>query len=426
LEYSGRKNMTIAIKLLAILLLLRTTICPAVAAEKHAHGAHTDFVDCALKDRVYISEVCVRPPPDKNWPAWVELWNHSSEQADITGWTLSTLHRTFRLLENRIVLEPDERLIIMFYAGDSRDNDFEERIPNAVRKIRAFNTTAFPPYKSHSEWVSRLSDSARSNAEADDYMPLVGREVALNAFTAQYLGTTRYINELALRTAAGDVIGYAAWGDKRAIDLQQYEPTAAREEARKKKLIGGDWNIPRRLGRTDSECAVLQLVRHALYRPLVRPEVNCSPGAPLQLDVKAPELLPVKPCDTGKRMGGVPCVFLRLAYRRGITDPIFELALGWSRVVFEVCYDAEMKHPVFRSDINTFYSPHEIGLVVPLKVSDYQQLAGKTLYFRAAKHHKHETSLYSDIQKGRMTLDGRIPDGDANANTTAKWPELAD
>jgi hypothetical protein len=422
-------------RLTASLLMLCTTTRQLAVADEQKMTSKPHMLVLPISPKVHITEVCVIPPPGKNWPAWVELWNNANTNVSIKDYTLCTLQATYKPFPDETVLGSNERLVVLFYVGDKKDDDFEKKIPVAVQRVRVFNATVFPPHTSLQNWISKLPDSYMESAR-DGLKALSPdeRNARLGDTQSLRIGSTRFANEVALRTQNGDLVAYVVWGGK------EYTSTVAREEAIKKGFCVEE-GIPR-LFIGDSKCVVLQLLAplhvsgdtederlkgwrqnmSGFYRSLTRPEDNCSPGAPMNLDVRAPELLPVKPCRVDDGPGG-KCVFLEIRLEEGITDQGFERTFGWSRELCEICYDREMKRPVFKPDVNQFKRPWENGLRLPLRPSVYRQLEGKILFVRASKRHKQKGVLYSSVLEVKISHDGSdpIPQDSGGTNSVPGW-----
>jgi hypothetical protein len=370
-----------------------------------------DTEGLAVRKQLYITEIGIRPPSAKDWPVWVEIWNHRTDPVDLTGYTMSTLQTNVSPFTTKTVLASEERCVILFYAGDGQSNAFERMIPATVKVIRHTNTSIFPPLLSHDEWIKKLSAEEVLEVMGQENRPLCERKLMLDDRVATYIGSTRYANEVTLRSPAGTLICYAAWGDRRSILGKDYRETPAYQEALNAQLIGLGWSaVPPRIASTEHSAAVVQLYAHGFYRPLVVPERDCSPGRALHINVPVPEALPVGLCSMSHK-DGMPSISLKLPWNASASDLAFEAMLGWSAPDIDICIDEEMTKPVFKSDINQLGRSMSGHLGIWLNPVDYFCLDGRKLYWRISRRNvKTGEVLSSNVQSFTMQVDrGTIP-----------------
>jgi len=104
------------------------------------HGDET--VSSRPPASIIINEVCVIPI-DKTQPKWVELRNVSNETVNLEGWALNDSEKCLYKFKKDEKLASGALLTVLFYNGKERNFDFEQTIPQNVRRIIISDTKAY-------------------------------------------------------------------------------------------------------------------------------------------------------------------------------------------------------------------------------------------------------------------------------------------
>lgn len=328
-----------------------------------------------LPPGVYLTEVGVIPEAP-GCPAWVEMWNHTAQPVPLRDWRLRTLQQeVFRFAEGT-ELSPEGLALVLFYTGPQPNSEWEKRVPPTTLVKRRLGVEAFPPYFSDAAWQRRLyPDGVRSGLATEE----------LRMAACAELGTTRFLNEVALADAADQLVAYIWWGDFWTHLQSPGKMTRLGAEAEKRGL-GCVAGLTQLYG-FDAPGACVHILGPARY--LTIGPMLATPGRHLKPEACVPQgTSEVKARDhelgfTVSHEGFIPSL---------------EQGWGWGPPFVVLAYDPGMQLPVLRQVAQTVNFPPRY-ILVRLSPKDWQRVAGRTLYYHFGKRHNDGRELWSATQQ---------------------------
>ena len=94
----------------------------------------------ATDESIVINEICVRPEK-KEYPKWIELRSLSKDPVNLKGWSLHDMTGEFYKFSKDLVLNPNQLLLLLFYAGDKPSSEFEKEIPKNAKRINVLSSS---------------------------------------------------------------------------------------------------------------------------------------------------------------------------------------------------------------------------------------------------------------------------------------------